>query len=199
MSTAALCDRTATNEATGLLHVTAASSTDAAGRPDGLPDGAAAERMGLRTTPQLADSARRSAGLTAADRAQRAARWERAGCWTALTILVGVLLIVAVRRTGHDPFIDVPVPAERSAAVRIDLNTAAWYDLLLLDGVGETLARRIVEDRAANGPLATVDDLARVPGIGPGKLQAIREQATVSGASVVLGDRTIPPPPLTAE
>ncbi len=52
-------------------------------------------------------------------------------------------------------------------AFRIDLNTADWPELMQLPGIGETLARRIVEDRAANGPFRHGRDLERVRGIGP--------------------------------
>jgi competence protein ComEA len=35
-----------------------------------------------------------------------------------------------------------------------------------------------VADRAANGPFRTVDDLLRVPGIGPAKLDALKDLVT---------------------
>ena len=44
----------------------------------------------------------------------------------------------------------------------IDPNTASVDEIMLLPGVGEVLAERIVEGR----PYRTVDDLRRVPGIG---------------------------------
>ena len=40
------------------------------------------------------------------------------------------------------------------------------------------LAGAIVDDRDRNGPFASVDDLDRVPGIGPAKLDAIRDLVT---------------------
>ena len=44
----------------------------------------------------------------------------------------------------------------------IDPNTASVDEIMLLPGIGEVLAERIVEGR----PYASVDDLRRVPGIG---------------------------------
>jgi competence protein ComEA len=44
----------------------------------------------------------------------------------------------------------------------------------LLPGVGESLARRIVESRGALGRFADLDELRRVRGIGPKTLERIK-------------------------
>lgn len=70
---------------------------------------------------------------------------------------------------------------QRSAAVstvdsielRIDLNKATIHEISLMPGIGDVLARRILLDRQTHGPFASVDDLARVPGIGPKTLAEI--------------------------
>lgn len=62
----------------------------------------------------------------------------------------------------------------RQFEYKIDINTATWVEWSQLDGIGETLARRIVEDRDQHGPFIDVDDIQRVKGIGPKKLDAIR-------------------------
>ena len=49
---------------------------------------------------------------------------------------------------------------------KIDPNTASEDELDRLPRVGASIARRIVEDREANGPYVSVADLARVPGLG---------------------------------
>lgn len=49
---------------------------------------------------------------------------------------------------------------------KIDPNTAGEEELDRLPRVGASIARRIVEDREANGPYHSVADLARVPGLG---------------------------------
>src|SRR5262249_36983718 len=45
---------------------------------------------------------------------------------------------------------------------RIELNSATQADLMLLPGVGETLARRILQLRAERGRFQNVDDLRAV-------------------------------------
>ena len=69
--------------------------------------------------------------------------------------------------------------AVASSAGPINLNTADAAALQQLSGVGEVTARAIVEDREANGPFTSVDDLMRVTGIGEKKLARIRGQVCV--------------------
>ncbi|MEM6799651.1 MAG: helix-hairpin-helix domain-containing protein [Planctomycetota bacterium] len=56
----------------------------------------------------------------------------------------------------------------------VDVNTAGWPELAQLPKVGETLARRIVEQREVTGPYQTPDDLLEVNGIGEKTLESIR-------------------------
>ena len=66
------------------------------------------------------------------------------------------------------------------AAPLIDVNRADVATLERLPEVGPAIARRIVRSRRRDGPFRTVEDLRRVPGIGPVRLEAIRSRATVS-------------------
>ena len=56
----------------------------------------------------------------------------------------------------------------------LDINSAAAEELSALPGIGVELAERIVEYRAVNGEFQSVEDLDGVPGIGAGKIEAIR-------------------------
>lgn len=56
----------------------------------------------------------------------------------------------------------------------MDVNRADIKDLSLLEGIGPVLAARIVRDRRARGPFHCPEDLLRVNGMGPAKLEKIR-------------------------
>lgn len=65
------------------------------------------------------------------------------------------------------------------AGAPIDLNSATVDELDRLPGVGPATASAIIAHRAANGPFPSVDSLADVRGIGPTKLEALRPLVTV--------------------
>lgn len=60
------------------------------------------------------------------------------------------------------------------AEFKVDMNQADWPEWALMPGVGEVLAKRIVDDRQANGPFRDHSDLRRVRGIGPKTLDGMR-------------------------
>jgi competence protein ComEA len=62
----------------------------------------------------------------------------------------------------------------------IDLNRAGLAELQRLPRIGPTLAARIVGDRATHGPFRSVDDLARVKGIGKATLEKLRPYLVVN-------------------
>ena len=64
----------------------------------------------------------------------------------------------------------------------LDLNLATEDDLAALPGIGPDRARRIARWRARHGRFAAVDDLADVPGIGPKTLERLRPSLTVEAA-----------------
>jgi competence protein ComEA len=73
----------------------------------------------------------------------------------------------------------VGVAPDAASPGLLDLNRATAAELDTLPGVGPTTAAAIVAHRQANGPFASVDDLADVRGIGPAKLDALRGLVTV--------------------
>lgn len=51
------------------------------------------------------------------------------------------------------------------APFRIDLNRDGWEALVLLPGIGESLARRIEAARAERGGFGSLDEVLALPGI----------------------------------
>ena len=95
----------------------------------------------------------------------------------ALLLLLVLGLLVRVYVGGVRSVLSVPASALAPAA--LDLNVATVDQLALLPGVGPSRARAIAEDRERRGPFRSVDDVARVRGIGPRVLASLRESAVV--------------------
>ncbi len=59
--------------------------------------------------------------------------------------------------------------------VKLDINGATWYELVLLPGLGETKAKAIVSYRDKHGGFKSLDELSRVDGIKSSTIAAIQE------------------------
>jgi len=84
---------------------------------------------------------------------------------------------------------DIPVPAApqdsgflRQPAIpggsgggTVRVNTASLEELQRLPGVGPAIARAILEYRTQKGRFSTLQDLLKVKGIGPKKLESLRD------------------------
>ena len=66
-----------------------------------------------------------------------------------------------------------------SSARRVDINAAGVDELQRLPGIGPSLAGRIVAYRDAHGSFASAAELSRVSGIEPGICRALEEYVTV--------------------
>lgn len=64
---------------------------------------------------------------------------------------------------------------------RIDINTATLKQLMLLPGIGEILAGRILDYRTENGPFTDISDIMSVEGIGQAKFQQIQNYIKAGG------------------
>lgn len=61
----------------------------------------------------------------------------------------------------------------------INLNTASKEELMLLDGIGEKMAERILTYREEHGPFAKIEDIQNVKGIGEKTYAKIAGELTV--------------------
>jgi competence ComEA-like helix-hairpin-helix protein len=71
------------------------------------------------------------------------------------------------------------------AMAAVNINTATKEELTSIKGIGEKRAQDIIDYRTKNGNFKSVDDLERVPGIGPGLMKQIRPQLTTTGKTVI--------------
>ena len=91
---------------------------------------------------------------------------------------IGVEWILIVTQQPRPPGVERGDAFQRYFSV--DINTATWIDWMQLEGIGPTLAHRIEADRKLNGPFQSIDDIQRVPGIGPVKLEQVRPWLTIT-------------------
>lgn len=61
----------------------------------------------------------------------------------------------------------------------VDINSASLEELERLPGIGPTYAQRIIEYRTTYGPFQDVEELTQVKGIGPVTLEKIRDLVCV--------------------
>ncbi len=77
------------------------------------------------------------------------------------------------------------VPASKtqhiSKASKLNINHATSEELIGLDGIGKTLAGRIIEYRRKNGGFKSAEDLLNIEGIGKAKFSQIKDYITVEG------------------
>jgi competence protein ComEA len=74
----------------------------------------------------------------------------------------------------------VPAMAEGQTVQKIDINRAEVWLLEALPGIGETLARRIIDYRTQNGPFRNTKELLEVEGIGSATYKKIENLVTVA-------------------
>ena len=145
----------------------------------------AAERPGRsagRVYVHVAGAVRRPGLYRVREGARVAAALELAGGATrraeltttnlAARVQDGQQVVVPVR--GRSPTAVAPV-ADAAAAGPISLANATQAQLEELDGIGPTLAARILEYRDTHGGFRSVEELAEVDGIGDVRLDALRQ------------------------
>jgi competence protein ComEA len=78
------------------------------------------------------------------------------------------------------------------AIAAVNINTATKEELTSLKGIGEKRAQDIIDYRTKNGAFKSVDDLEKVPGIGPGTMKQIRSQISTTGKTTIDKPATAP-------
>jgi competence ComEA-like helix-hairpin-helix protein len=107
-----------------------------------------------------------------------------------LVLAVGFVILLGPQLA---PFLHQPTPAPAGSTLegellgqvarqhphlvfqQIPINTATARQLRVVPGIGPELARRIIAHRTEHGPFSSLQELDRVPGIGPQKLAALTD------------------------
>lgn len=71
---------------------------------------------------------------------------------------------------------DLSVSGGEQTQAIVDVNRASAVELESLPGIGPATAAAIIAERDSGGPFIDVDALQRVPGIGPAKLELLRDR-----------------------
>lgn len=96
---------------------------------------------------------------------------------------LGALNLARKVTDGEQLAVGMPAPAPEPGAPppggKVDLNVATADQLDTLPGVGEVMAKRIVQWRTDHGGFTKVEQLRDVDGIGESKFERLREKVTV--------------------
>lgn len=139
-------------------------------------------RPGVYTLPagsRVADAVRAAGGLTGTAAPEGVNLARILGDGEQLDIPTEEELAAGVAAPGGSAPSVKGAAGPGSAGTLVNLNTAGESELDSLPGIGPSTASKIVQDREANGPFSSVEDLLRIPGIGPKKLDGLRDLVTV--------------------
>ena len=71
-------------------------------------------------------------------------------------------------------------PVSNNESMKININTADINKLCELDGIGETVARQIVQYRNERGQFSVKEEIMNVPGIGEALFEKIKDRIYVN-------------------
>lgn len=71
------------------------------------------------------------------------------------------------------------VSEEAGSETKININTATQEELVQLKGIGEDLAKRVIEYREQNGPFEKIEDITKVKGLGEKFLEENNAQISI--------------------
>ena len=90
------------------------------------------------------------------------------------------VIYVVVDHRSRNGLVDIDTAPRKNVQYMVNINQANWPELANLPGIGENLARAIVERREQFGEFETIDQLMEIRGIGERKIEAIKPYVSLS-------------------
>ena len=87
------------------------------------------------------------------------------------------------REEGNSPSSSAGTGSTEARTAIVDLDVATASEIESLPRIGAVLARRIVDDRSANGPFGSLEGFQRVRGVGPAVAASLAPRVTFSGTA----------------
>ena len=72
----------------------------------------------------------------------------------------------------------------------IDINSAGIEEFAFLPGIGEVLAKKIIEKRKERGGFSSLEELKGVKGIGSDRFEKIRRYITIKQSNALSGEKS---------
>jgi DNA uptake protein ComE-like DNA-binding protein len=165
----------------GVIVLGASVRVVRAARGDGASD--VATRHALSRQLAAVDSAQSSAGNRKGTPTRRAGRKSRGRSLTRVDSTARTDSGVTVRAARGRSTLRPRRDTSSTPVGPIDLDVASEADIEQLPRIGPVLARRIVEDRTANGAFGSLAGFERVRGVGPSLAASVRDRVTFSGTA----------------
>ena len=101
------------------------------------------------------------------------------------TILIGTGIKYSIDQHWWLPETEVVDTDPESVKLKIDLNRAEWYELIILPGIGEKKARAIVGYRKEAGDFKTIEQLCAVNGIGKKTVKRLKDLVFIKEPEII--------------
>lgn len=81
--------------------------------------------------------------------------------------------------SGENKYVSNSYNSESKGSTIININKATKEELQTLNGIGESMANKIIKYREENGKFENIEDIKNVPGIGDAKFNNIKDYISV--------------------
>ena len=106
-------------------------------------------------------------------------------------LLIGTGIKYAIDQHWWLPKTEVVDTDHESIKLKIDLNSAEWYELIILPGIGEKKARAIVEYRTKARGFKAIEQLCKVNGIGEKTVKRLEDLVFISEQEIISPQRKL--------